>query len=72
MLDLKQKEGKKSPYTILEVSFCLISLALRRIDDTKSRLEAIHTKQRQLNASVSISEKDRRTNQSMSKVSVCT
>ncbi|CAF1091658.1 unnamed protein product [Rotaria sordida] len=42
--------------------------ALRRIGDTKSRLETIYAKQRQLNASTAINEPDRRATQLMSKV----
>ncbi|CAF3364777.1 unnamed protein product [Rotaria sp. Silwood1] len=42
--------------------------ALRRIGDTKSRLETIYAKQRQLNASTIIAEQDRRATQLMSKM----
>ncbi|CAF1043839.1 unnamed protein product [Rotaria sordida] len=42
--------------------------ALRRIGDTKSRLETIYAKQRQLNASTAVNEPDRRATQLMSKV----
>jgi hypothetical protein len=51
--------------------FHVISVALRRIGDTKSRLETIYAKQRQLNASVAVAEQDRRANELMSKVTVC-
>ena len=45
-------------------------LALRRIGDTKDRLETIYAKQRQLNASVAVTEQDRRAAQLMSKMTV--
>ncbi|UJR27696.1 hypothetical protein I4U23_008973 [Adineta vaga] len=45
--------------------------ALRRIGDTRNRLETIYTKQRQLNANAAAIEKDRRTNQLNSKMNVC-
>ena len=46
-------------------------LALRRIGDTKNRLDTIYAKQRQLNASVVVAEQDRRAAQLMSKMTVC-
>ncbi|CAF2848226.1 unnamed protein product [Rotaria sp. Silwood2] len=42
--------------------------ALRRIGDTKSRLETIYAKQRQQNVSTTITEQDRRATQLMSKM----
>ncbi|CAF4459131.1 unnamed protein product, partial [Rotaria socialis] len=42
--------------------------ALRRIGDTKSRLETVYAKQRQLNTSTAIMEQDRRAAQLMSKM----
>jgi DNA repair exonuclease SbcCD ATPase subunit len=42
--------------------------ALRRIGDTKERLESIYAKQRQLNASVAVTEQERRAAHLMSKM----
>jgi hypothetical protein len=44
---------------------------MRRIGDTKNRLESIYAKQRQLNSNVPIAEQDRRTAHLMSKMTVC-
>jgi hypothetical protein len=70
MLDLKQREGIKD-ISIRFKFHRLIFLAFRRIGDTKSRLETIYVKQRQLNASVAVAEQDRRAGHIMSKMSVC-
>ena len=70
MLELKQRDGIN--YLVLSFKFPhQISLALRRIGDTKSRLESIYAKQRQLNASVAVTEQDRRAAHLMSKMTVC-
>jgi len=71
MLDLKQREGIQKNLSILFQFLDLISIAFRRIGDTKSRLETIYAKQRQLNASVAVTEQDRRAAHLMSKMSVC-
>lgn len=46
-------------------------LALRRIVDTKNRLETIYTKQRTLNQNAAIAEQDRRAAELMTRMSVC-
>jgi hypothetical protein len=46
-------------------------LALRRIVDTKNRLETIYTKQRDLNENAAIAEQDRRAAELMTKMAVC-
>lgn len=69
--DLKQREGRKTVSILLKF-YCILSTALRRIGDTKSRLDTIYAKQRQLNASVAVTEQDRRATHLQSKLTVCT
>ncbi|CAF5209827.1 unnamed protein product [Rotaria magnacalcarata] len=45
--------------------------ALRRIVDTKNRLEVIYIKQRELNQNAAIAEQDRRAAELMTKMAVC-
>ncbi len=70
VLDGKQREGKIFSFNILHF-FIGYRLALRRIGDTKDRLESIYAKQRQLTASVAVAEQDRRAAHLMSKMTVC-
>lgn len=70
MFDMKQRDGREYSSS-LEESFHRILVALRRIGDTKSRLESIYAKQRQLNVSVAVVEHDRRAAHLMSKMTVC-
>jgi hypothetical protein len=49
----------------------IILLALRRIVDTKNRLETIYTQQRDLNKHAAIAEQDRRAAELMTRMAVC-
>ena len=70
MFDMKQRDGMEYSSSFGK-SFHRIIIAFRRIGDTKSRLESIYAKQRQLNASVAVTEHDRRAAHLMSKMTVC-
>ena len=66
-LDLKQREGNPSFVDILTTT---LLLALRRVVDTKNRLETIYAEQRQLNQSAAAAEQDRRAAELMAKMAV--
>lgn len=66
-LDLKQREGNPS---LADTLITALLLALRRVVDTKNRLETIYAEQRQLNQSAAVAEQDRRAAELMAKMAV--
>ena len=70
MLDLKQREGKQLLVNTRTQNTLAMSSALRRVVDTKNRLETIYAEQRELNQSAAVAEQDRRAAELMAKMAV--